>query len=521
MDDAELEVLRKGLQDPPFFCRTFLSHWFPAEMPWFHRGLLAILLGRCGFLEAYGEVDLIIEHFQWTDEAGTRHPIFSYGPDGLEMSLGPKTLAMIPRGYSKTTLCNAASIIEIVYGLQDFIVYISEAGTHSAMQLANIKSELETNAVLIHFFGPQKPDQRQGVKWAEDFFETINGVAMASRGRGAQVRGLNHKGKRPTKIVLDDVEDKESVATEAQRLKTRAWFFGDVEPALAELNPDSKIIALGTLLHREALLQTFSADPEWNTIRLGIRDRAGNMLWPLKDTAEKDEARRRKYQRVGLLHVYYLEYWNEIRGDGQGGFKPEQISILPRALGDTVVRALAYDPAISEKDSASFVGFAVVGMTENGILHIYDIHLEIGMTPRAQVDKYFELSKKWQVTNDLHGVESIAFQSSLIHTLREEMFRKRHYFEIQPLTHSQKKEERIRGILGPRYHAGYVTQQRHWDEYEAQLLDFPQGKLDGPDVVAMAFSLLDRVAGLASDGDPQEDELEDLDLIMGGDWRSY
>ena len=160
---------------------------------------------------------------------------------------------------------------------------------------------------------------------------------------------------------------------------------------------------------------------------------------------------------------------------------------------------------------------------------------KLGASPREQIDNYFRLHYKWLPSADIgtlrHGVESIAYQTSLIHFIQEEMFRQSKeqgtdaYFEITPITHSrqdQSKEERIEGILQPRYAAGVVRHLRHFVELETALLDWPNSKMDYPDAIAMAVSLLDDFAGLSSGEDNfGDDEYAPLDEVMGSDWRNY
>jgi hypothetical protein len=52
--EAVLAVVQKNLDDPVYFCQTFLQEWFPDPMPWVHRGLLAMMTRRCSFLPQYG-----------------------------------------------------------------------------------------------------------------------------------------------------------------------------------------------------------------------------------------------------------------------------------------------------------------------------------------------------------------------------------------------------------------------------------------------------------------------------------
>ena len=116
-----------------------------------------------------------------------------------------------------------------------------------------------------------------------------------------------------------------------------------------------------------------------------------------------------------------------------------------------------------------------------------------GATPREQVDEFFRLHKIYQCSKA--GVESNGFQAALAHLMREEMFRKKHYFEIIPVTHHTKNAERIMGILQPRYAARYVYHCKHFPDLENQLLEFePDSETkhdDWPTAVAGAVALLD------------------------------
>jgi hypothetical protein len=77
-----VEIVKNSLTDPVFFCRTFFPNWFTLPMPWFHRGLLAILSRQTDFLLNFGpetwpagesvwderQLDKILRHFVWKPE---------------------------------------------------------------------------------------------------------------------------------------------------------------------------------------------------------------------------------------------------------------------------------------------------------------------------------------------------------------------------------------------------------------------------------------------------------------------
>lgn len=537
-------VAAKGYDDPHFFLKFFLEEWFSLPMPWVHRGLLAILTRRCAFLqnfdEDYTEVHLqkIIKNFTWKEDPSNpespEHSIFSIGVNGaLEMTLSRHTLVMMPRGISKTTLANAVTIWYICYQERRFPVYVSEAQTHASRQLTNVTTQLTTNARLLAVFGNPKPEQRSGLTWSESegFVQTTTGISIASKGRGSQIRGLNVNGRRPDFMLWDDLEDKEAVKTEDQREKTKEWAFGDALPALPKLDPTASIVAMGTLLASNALLTVMESDPEWTTVKFGALDKEGAPIWEAWMSLERIEAEKESYAAKGLLHIFYLEYFNTVRDPEKAKFKPSFIIIEPVSIDrpeftHVPYRAMCIDPAISKRKRACPSVISVVGMRPNGIIQILDEWGKVGATPREQIDMYFELHFKWLPQK--HGVETVAYQAALAHFLREEMFRqgKLHgpeaYFEIDEVAgHDSKKEERIEGILQPRYASGYVRQQRPFPKKTAQLLDWPLGGFDYPDAEAMAISLLDDYAALAGGDTMNNDHMPPLEDVYSGDWRTH
>lgn len=510
--------------DPPLFMRTFLPHWFKKKISWAHRGLLAILLRRTDFLLNFGvehwpegdaewtkrDLAKIIKHFVWREKDEDEGvPLFELrekedGSYVLDLYIPPNCQVVWPRGFGKTTIINAANIFKIVFKMRKFLVYLSETATHANKQLENIKHELTTNHALIAVFGVQKPQRADEEIWRQDFFETTGGVALTGRGRGGQVRGLLHHNERPDDITVDDVEDRDSVATQEQRDKTLSWFYADVIPALNQITKEGVINMVGTFLHREALIPKVMGDEDWVSVVFGAIDPDGEPLWPEYMTHADLEKKKRAYVRVGKLAEFEREFKSNLKVKEGAKFKGPFI-ITRMSRDDFIAVALAQDPAISEdlESDPDFCAFAVTGITARGHHHVLDVYGRQGMTPREQIDKFFELHRIWRPTH--HGIEAIQYQRALIHLCKEEMFRmaakglgNSAYFEITPILHGKTgKIQRVEGILAPRYSAGYISHQAVFPELEVQLLEWPRNKKDFPDVVSMAVSLLDPYASTA------------------------
>lgn len=513
-----LELAKDAYEDPVYFCKVFLAHLFPGDIPWVHRGLLAILTKRTDFLHKYGDIDRIVDNFVF-ERDGKVQKIFRKRDDGsLYMVLGRYTLVMLPRGFAKTTIAgNAVPLYDILYGEQPFAVYVSETATHAQMQMENIKRELESNELIRAVFGELRPKRDDPGRWAQDAFETTTGMAMAARGRGGQIRGLKHGPHRPKKIIFDDLEDKESVSTEEQRKKTRTWFYGDVMPALPELDAEATIIGLGTLLHQDALLTYLERDPQWTVVKFGVRDRQGAWVWPENINQQKYDVKRRSAVLAGELSTFIMEYDNKFQSEESAKFRQDMFTYAEPPHRSELQVAVYCDPAIGEGPSADKFVVCAVGIEPRGTIWVLDMFSGRGLSPREQVDKYFEFLLRWRPQKA--GIESNAYQKALVHLVREEMFRKKFYMEITPVRNATAKNQRINGILQPRYAAGYVRHVRRFGDLESQLIDFPNGKHDdAPDAVAGGVALLDPYAPMAAGEDMGKDQYAPLDEILG-DWR--
>lgn len=525
-------LLRAYYQDPILAFRQWLPDWFPNKLPWVHRGIVALVLGRCDFLTKFGEerwrdevaewtvedLQLIIEYFTYSkdpdDKESPRIPLFEWRDGALHMTTSRFMEVMMPRGFSKTTLFNALIIYIICYKIEDYIVYLSETGPHAEQQVQNIRMELEGNDVIADLFGNLAPERNDSEKWTGKDLQTTTGVRLQASGRGGQVRGKNYRAIRPGLILGDDIEDEESVATPEQRKKTLGWLVGTVKPALTRRK--GRLFLTGTMLHSESMLMSMARDPLWLTVRFGAMLENGHALWPLMMTEAEWLGERESYKRQGMLAKFYMEYQSTIHVDADSRkFQPENWKVVPRTREDFVLVAEVIDPAISDKKGSDWCVIAIVGMTANGQVHVLDMWSKVGASPREQVDEYFRLHFLW--FPDLHGVEAIAYQAALVHLLTEEMARKskvfgnRAYFGITPITHSRRKVERIEGILAPRYASGYITHQRRFHQMESEALDWPNGKKDHLDATAMGVSLLDPAATYAG-----PDETIDLPT---SEWR--
>jgi len=552
LSDAEKEkIMADCYADPALFCKTFLHDHFYREIPWVHRGIMSILTGKTKFLLKYGDLDKIVRNFiHETDEEHTRQifHVFNGGEEvdvekvkeiealsstgegsrvEIKLDLGTFTLILMPRGASKTTIAGlAVPLYKLLYREDKFTLYVSKADRHSQGQLESVRRELVNNEVIREIFGDLQPKRSDEERWSKEKFETRTGIAMQARGKGSAIRGVNHNNRRPSTIIVDDPQSKDDCKSDIVREDDKRWAFAELTPARSRVvGTRGQIHCLATWLHRDCLAAIWSRDPRWTTVKLEVLDCDGDWIWPdYMDQAEYD-AEKASFQRAGLLADFYREYHNQEVVEGEQPFPHSFIQYDPNVREEGMACVTYADLATSAKRTADFTAIVTVGLSPKGIVGVLDCCLQRGMSEEQKLEEYFGQSIRWK--SQLHGFESNAYQAVFGETLRAEMFRRGHYFEVTPVQHKIRKIDRIRGALRPRYASGFVRHRVPFPELETQLEDFryddSHAHDDGPDAIAAALVLLDPAAAMWAGEDPTKDQYEPFeeDDEFGGSFINW
>lgn len=359
------------------------------------------------------------------------------------------SLAMAcPRGHGKTTTvtkgfalwvcCEWASMPHF-QGEPPFILIVSDTVGQARDRALDLRDELEGNEALRAAYGdlarvaetdairPRKgqPTYRKRRKWTETDFTTTTGVRVVALGAGSKVRGLLRSGRRPSLILVDDLENDEHVQTSAARAKLERW----LNKALIPTGLEGRVLTvmIGTILHADSLLsRLLSADdyPGWLKRRYaaltndgGLPDAEGhNVLWPELWSRARLLSRRAKIGTVAFAQEYlnlpidegatlFRRVWLEAalqRGKGLGFLyaPPPRIPfdvatsawVLERAAGYQVI-VTAWDlgivddeQAARDRDTDYTVGITI-GLTWDDRLELRRLWRGRGLTPNAVRDR--------------------------------------------------------------------------------------------------------------------------------------
>jgi hypothetical protein len=294
------------------------------------------------------------------------------------------------------------------------------------------------------------------------------------------------------------------VLSATERQKTENWFYTAVEKAGVEMSGAKgqdwaqqplQIINLGTLLASQCLMMTLSKDPKFNTVRFGAKLHLNDpddhqMLWAYKMPYEVYDKERKRHARIGKLGQFTRELDSSIRVADDTLF-PSRFIYEPVLREQLAVVSIFCDPAISEQPDRDHTAIVVAGRrTSDGALWFLEEWGGVGKTPTETLDAFFWLHKKWGC--NVAGFEAQAFQRVLRYLFREEMARRKHWFVAQEIvrgTHVT-KDDRVVGLLSPRYLLGVLRHLRPLGGIEGNIADWPNGKKDYADAGASALALL-------------------------------
>jgi phage terminase large subunit-like protein len=339
----------------------------------------------------------------------------------------PLVALMAFRGSGKSTIVTCSTAIWSVLGKPNkkYVVILTKTQQQARQHLANIRYEFESNELLKNDFGPFEDNKAEWTSSSLTLPKYGAKIIAVSAEQG--IRGLRHREHRPDLLLIDDVEDDQSIRNKDSRDKTYDWFVREVLPIGDE---NTKIMIVGNLLHRDSLMMRLKNDimqgkREGIFKSYPIMDDNKIITWPAKfPTMEEINDLKLK---IGDEKAWKQEYILKIVYDESRVIHPDWINYydeINESKDSFRYNAIGIDPAISEATHADYTGIVsakVYGNREN--LRIYisrnPINKKMNFPKAVQVIKdFYKVTKHDGITKVF--VESVAMQGSIAQMLDHE-----------------------------------------------------------------------------------------------------
>lgn len=260
-------------------------------------------------------IDFFLDHYKKDKKTGKSIKGAPFHQELIKsLKSSQDTLVIVPRDHAKSTINFFTLIHDICYGIEPSILLIMAKGL-GLESIGKIRDEFESNGLINKVFGrlvPEKTRSEANKKWTQNQLQFLNGVTIESVTMGWSIRG-----KRPTKIVVDDPQENSDVQSKHITDKFNYWFWSSVYNTL---DPSGKCVVIGTVVWSLCLVNHILQEgrgfyaikyeaidkPKYEAID-GKRHLVGwTTLWPAKWSLE---ALNERMQTIGE-DVFMQEYMN-------------------------------------------------------------------------------------------------------------------------------------------------------------------------------------------------------------------
>jgi len=432
-----------------------------------------------------------------------------------ELCCRPDPLIAIaaPRGHAKSTSVTLSYALALaLFRVRDHILIVSDTEGQASQFLGDIAIELAENEMLHENFGHvtfMKDNATELIVKMRDGFQ----FRILAKGSEQKVRGLKWRNKRPNAIIGDDLENDEIVMNRERREKFKNW----MNKALIPCGSDDCIVRIvGTILHMDSFLERKLNDKSWVSRRYAAHNPDfSHILWPEKFSKERLMRIRQVYIDDGTPEGYSQEYLNYPIDEDNAYFRKEDFRTYDDEFKRTELRLKhlykysAIDFAISEKERADYTVITTVGVDDQNTIYVLDVR-KGRWDSKEIIDEMFSVHQRYHP--EIFTAESGMIEKSIGPFLKEEMFRRGEFINLNPMIPTKDKQTRARSIQA-RMRAGsvYFNEDASWyPDLQQEMLRFPRDVHDDQvDALAWIGLTLDKHIPGKTEEEVYEDEWEE------------
>jgi len=402
------------------------------------------------------------------------------------------------RGFGKTSIVVKGLIARsILFGLRNYVVYVTTTETNAVMWTENLKRALISDEIIRKAFGNIKTSAYKFAGMEESFSKKhwvantpYGQTCILPRGDGQQIRGLCFGHYRPDLIVIDDLEDTETIENEDIRRKRKIWFYGDLMKAVDRFSHNWKLVYIDTLKHQDGLMAELLESSSWKSDTISIDDGSHHSLVPNLVSTEDLQTEVAEHRENKTLDVYYREIMCLPISTEDAVFRQEYFKYYDEAelksdrkRSEAVENVILLDPASTTKVHSDDSAIVCAGVDIVANKYYFRDCVSGKMHPDEIYDEALKMAERFGAR--VIGIEVTALNEFLIHPFKNEMLRRGRGYQVVELRPRAKKSLRI-AALAPYYRLGQIYHNQGVSgQLEAQLMGFPRAKRDD---VADAFA---------------------------------
>jgi predicted phage terminase large subunit-like protein len=406
-----------------------------------------------------------------------------------------RKLIVIPRGFFKSSIASVAyPLWRTLKNPNLRILLVAKSQTNAAKRVRLIRTRgIEKNPLLTALFPFLLPKNRHKTPWNDEqttierSIENLEGT-FESAGINTALPSRHYDIIIPDDIVAadsDEMTDQFLLPSPTELRQAIGWH-KMLDTLLAPPIEKTTVVHIATRWDRQDVVNYILENEKENyeIFVRGATNLEGESLFPTlyPISVLNDLKKRLGSQMYSLMYDNIpLAVSDHLIQKGQIQYFTTEPSNLNKALG--------VDPAISEKKKASNSVVMVAGMDSEGNVYVLDYIVKKGLDPTETINALFSFHRKHLPRKT--GIESVAYQGSLIHHTEKEMKKREYFFNIEELKpKGLDKGTRIQRIQ-PLAEAGQLFIRPEHGELLEELYDYPASRSATYDLLDILAYLID------------------------------
>jgi len=329
------------------------------------------------------------------------------------------------RACAKTTIMVESYPIWAIIGVHQKknVLIICRTVEQARKRLGNIKSELENNKILARDLGPFKEEPPNDPWSASTLVIPKYNARISAVSFEQNIRGTKSGPDRPDLVILDDIDDLNSVRTLESRDKTYDWLMGDIFPLG---DKGTQYVIIGNLLHEDSMIMRIKRKIVGCEIKNAVyREypivQDGKILWPGKYPTMADVEKENRGDEAAFQREYFLKIIPK-----QKVIYEEWVQYYDKLPSDDnlVEIATAIDPACTTKESSDYtamVSFKIYSIKDEYYIYVLPnpIHTKMEHPELIKTAKKISKSLGNGIPTILY-VENVAYQKAIAQDLQRD-----------------------------------------------------------------------------------------------------
>ena len=353
--------------------------------------------------------------------------------DGLGATKNVK--AFRGSGKSINACILALSIIES--GKRRFVMVVSDTMTQSEALIDDIRTIIEDSTLPIVV--------TRSVAGKLEFIVDGKACAIYGVGAGMSLRGRKFNRMRADMVITDDLVNDASSMNKVRRDRLSRWLYKVLKPSM---NPDSELWNVGTPLNDDDIFMKMCKKYPEATLEIPLR----KGVWRDRFSDDWIDRTKGEYKADGMLSAWKQEYELVLVDDETRVFDIGAIKTCVDSDTPKLTFFCTLDGAFSEKDSADYSAFTVLGIDEHGSWFVWTYAMK--SNPQQVIGKLFELQAKFGF--NVVGIERGQFLLSMKVEVERLQIESQQFFSVQELNTAGSKVSRIKALV-PVVNGGRLT----------------------------------------------------------------